>query len=150
MLHLERDAAYAAGMYMQYGVEQRSRGKRTYTKILLCTPAPLPSSSPSTPPLNEDGSNNRGGNAGYAFSFVRDLAVELRWTAVGASGSRFRSLDLFPEAAGAIALGQPDALGEEIAHSDIPDVPSNCITYIDGYGNLKTTIKHEESNDTPK
>jgi len=86
-----------------------------------------------------------GVNAGYAFSFVRDLAVELRWAAVAAEGSQFRSRDLFPKAAGAIALGQPDALGEGIPRSDIPDVPSNCIAYIDGYGNLKTTIKHEES-----
>jgi hypothetical protein len=86
-----------------------------------------------------------GVNAGYAFSFVRDLAVELRWAAVAAEGSQFRSRDLFPEAAGAIALGQPDALGEEIPRSDIPDVPPNCIAYIDGYGNLKTTIKHESS-----
>ncbi|OUL20225.1 SAM-dependent chlorinase/fluorinase [Nostoc sp. 106C] len=87
-----------------------------------------------------------GVNAGYAFSFVRDLAVELRWAAVAAEGSQFRSRDLFPEAAGAIALGQPDALGEEIPRSDIPDVPPNCIAYIDGYGNLKTTIKHESSS----
>jgi S-adenosylmethionine hydrolase len=42
-------------------------------------------------------------------------------------------------------LGQPDALGEEIPPSDIPDVPSNCIAYIDGYGNLKTTIKYDAS-----
>jgi hypothetical protein len=86
-----------------------------------------------------------GVNAGYAFSFVRDLAVELRWAAVAAEGSQFRSRDLFPEAAGAIALGQPDALGEKIPLSDIPDVPPNSIAYIDGYGNLKTTIKHEPS-----
>jgi hypothetical protein len=86
-----------------------------------------------------------GVNAGYAFSFVRDLAVELRWAAVAAEGSQFRSRDLFPEAAGAIALGQPDALDEEIPASEIPDVPPNCIAYIDGYGNLKTTIKHEAS-----
>lgn len=86
-----------------------------------------------------------GVNASYAFSFVRDLAVELRWAAVAAEGSQFRSRDLFPEAAGAIALGQPDALDEEIPPSDIPDVPPNCIAYIDGYGNLKTTIKHDAS-----
>jgi hypothetical protein len=89
-----------------------------------------------------------GVNAGYAFSFVRDLAVELRWAAVAAEGSQFRSRDLFPEAAGAIALGQPDALDEEIPLSDIPDAPSNCIAYIDGYGNLKTTIKHDSKPDS--
>ena len=87
-----------------------------------------------------------GVNAGYAFSFVRDIAEDLRWAAVAAEGSQFRSRDLFPQAAGAIALGQPDALGEEISPSDIPDVPPNCIAYIDGYGNLKTTIKYDTNN----
>jgi hypothetical protein len=86
-----------------------------------------------------------GVNAGYAFSLVRDLAEELRWAAVAAEGSQFRSRDLFPQAAAAIALGQPDALGDLISPSDIPDVPLNCIGYIDGYGNLKTTIKYDAS-----
>lgn len=86
-----------------------------------------------------------GVNAGYAFSFVRDLAIELRWAAVAAEGSQFRSRDLFPEAAGAIALGQLNALGKDISTSNIPNIPHNCIAYIDGYGNLKTTIKHDAS-----
>ncbi|MBD1920269.1 SAM-dependent chlorinase/fluorinase [Microcoleus sp. FACHB-831] len=84
-----------------------------------------------------------GVNAGYAYSFVRDVAEDLRWAAVPAEGSQFRSRDLFPQAAAAIALGQPDAIAEKIPASDIPDVPQNCIAYIDGYGNLKTTIKHD-------
>jgi S-adenosylmethionine hydrolase len=88
-----------------------------------------------------------GVNAGYAFSFVREAAVELRWAAVPAEGSQFRSRDLFPQAAAAIALGQPDALDGTIALEDIPEVPENCIAYIDGYGNLKTTIRHGTPND---
>ncbi len=84
-----------------------------------------------------------GVNAGYAFSFVRDAAEDLRWAAVPAEGSQFRSRDLFPQAAAAIALGQPDALDEKIPASDVPDVPQNCIAYIDGYGNLKTTMQHK-------
>ena len=82
-----------------------------------------------------------GVNAGEAFAFVRDAAAELRWAAVPAEGSQFRSRDLFPKAAGAIALGQPEALADEINRTDIPDVPTDRIAYIDGYGNLKTTIK---------
>lgn len=39
--------------------------------------------------------------------------------------------------------GQPDALGEEISCFDIPEIPLNCIAYIDGYGNLKTTMRHD-------
>lgn len=81
-----------------------------------------------------------GVNAGYAFSFVRDQAEELRWAAAPATGSQFRSRDLFPQAASAIALGQPDALAQAIDPRDIPDLPSNCIAYIDGYGNIKTTL----------
>jgi hypothetical protein len=45
-----------------------------------------------------------GVNAGWAFSFVRDAAEELRWAAAPAEGSQFRSRDLFPQAASAIAL----------------------------------------------
>lgn len=82
-----------------------------------------------------------GVNAGHTFSFVRDMAEELRWASVPAEGSQFRSRDLFPQAAGIIALGQPDGLAEEIERSEIPDVPQNLIAYIDGYGNLKTTIR---------
>ena len=82
-----------------------------------------------------------GVNAGHAFSFVREAAEELRWAAVPAEGSQFRSRDLFPQAAGAIALGQLDALAGEIDRADIPVVPFNRIAYIDGYGNLKTTIR---------
>ncbi len=82
-----------------------------------------------------------GVNAGEAFSFVRDAAEELRWASVSAEGSQFRSRDLFPKAAAEIALGQPDALAEELSPFAIPAVPENRIAYIDGYGNLKTTIK---------
>lgn len=82
-----------------------------------------------------------GVNAGHAFSFVRDAAEELRWAAVAAEGSQFRSRDLFPQAAAAIAIGDPDALADPIDRASIPDVPADRIAYIDGYGNLKTTIK---------
>jgi hypothetical protein len=81
-----------------------------------------------------------GVHAGYTFAFVREAAAELRWAAVAAAGSQFRSRDLFPQAAAAIALGHPEALAEAICRSDIPEVPDQRIAYIDGYGNLKTTI----------
>jgi S-adenosyl-l-methionine hydroxide adenosyltransferase len=85
-----------------------------------------------------------GVNAGYAYAFVRDVAEEIRWAAVAAEGSQFRSRDLFPKAAAAIALGQPNALADTIERQDIPLVPEHHIAYIDGYGNLKTTIKRGE------
>jgi hypothetical protein len=82
-----------------------------------------------------------GVNAGHAFSFIRDAALELRWAAAPTEGSQFRSRDLFPQAAGALVLGRPDALGGEIDRADIPDVPKAVIAYVDGYGNLKTTLR---------
>jgi S-adenosyl-l-methionine hydroxide adenosyltransferase len=82
-----------------------------------------------------------GVNAGWTFSFVRDAAEELRWAAVPAEGSQFRSRDLFPQAAGAIALGRPEALADRIAAGDIADVPEARVAYVDGYGNIKTTIR---------
>lgn len=81
-----------------------------------------------------------GVNAGHAFSFVRDAAEEIRYAQVPAEGSQFRSRDLFPQAAAAIALGRPDALAEAVGENDVPPVPNNRIAYVDGYGNLKTTF----------
>lgn len=90
-----------------------------------------------------------GVNAGYALSFVHGMAQELSWAAVPAEGSQFRSRDLFPQAAGAIALGHPDALAGEIERVGIPDVLRSRIAYIDGYGNLKTTIEAGELSARP-
>jgi hypothetical protein len=87
-----------------------------------------------------------GVNAGHAFSFVRDAAEDLRWAAVPEAGSQFRSRDVFPQAAGALALGRPEALGDAIDLDAIPPVPERAIAYIDGYGNLKTTWP---ANDLP-
>ncbi|MBV9086525.1 MAG: SAM-dependent chlorinase/fluorinase [Acidobacteriaceae bacterium] len=81
-----------------------------------------------------------GVNAGYTFSFIRDIAEELRWARVPEAGSQFRSRDLFPDAASDIAVGNPDALAEPISPDEIPVAPPDCIAYVDGYGNLKTTI----------
>ncbi|MFN3649595.1 MAG: S-adenosyl-l-methionine hydroxide adenosyltransferase family protein [Armatimonadota bacterium] len=82
-----------------------------------------------------------GVNAGCAFSFLRDVAEELRWAAVPCEGSQFRSRDLFPQAAAAIALGRPEALGETLNPSEIPEPLADRVAYIDGYGNLKTTVE---------
>ena len=90
-----------------------------------------------------------GVNAGHAFAFVREAAEELRWAAVPAEGSQFRSRDLFPQAAAAVALGEPDALAEEIDRAEIPEVPPGRIAYIDGYGNLKTTFPSASNHARP-
>ena len=85
-----------------------------------------------------------GVNAGHALSFIRDEAEKLRWAAVEAEGSQFRSRDLFPQTAAAIALGRSQALAEDIEPHHIPDVPASRIAYVDGYGNVKTTIRFDD------
>lgn len=90
-----------------------------------------------------------GVNSGYALSFVKDVAEKLRWTASPAEGSQFRSRDVFPQAAAAIALGLPSALGDEIDPRALPSPPSSVIAYVDGYGNLKTTIAYDAKKVRP-
>jgi hypothetical protein len=91
-----------------------------------------------------------GVNAGHAFAFIRDAAEELRWAAVPAEGSQFRSRDLFPQAAAAIAVGEPDALDVKIDRADIPEIPKNRVAYVDGYGNIKTSIPSRGGKKTLK
>jgi S-adenosylmethionine hydrolase len=86
-----------------------------------------------------------GVNSGHSLSFIRDTAEELRWVNMEASKSQFRSRDVFPKAVATIASGNTEPLGDEIARSEIPDIPQNCLVYVDGYGNLKTTIPLEQS-----
>ena len=90
-----------------------------------------------------------GVNAGYALSFIKDVAEKLRWAASPAEGSQFRSRDVFPQAAAAIALGLPTALGDDIDVRSLPEPPSSVIGYVDGYGNLKTTIAYDPKKVRP-
>lgn len=90
-----------------------------------------------------------GVSAGYAFSFIKDVAQELRWVASPAEGSQFRSRDIFPQAIAAIAQGRSDILAEAIQASSVPEPPSSVIAYVDGYGNMKTTIAYNANTVTP-
>jgi hypothetical protein len=90
-----------------------------------------------------------GVHAGHTLAFIRDQAEKLRWAATPAEGSQFRSRDLFPQAAAAIALGHAGALGEDIDPAVVPGIPERRIAYIDGYGNLKTTIRFDAARLRP-
>lgn len=79
--------------------------------------------------------------SGYTLSFLKDEAKALHYLDVDKAGSQFRSRDLFPLVLSAIAKGDYSLLGEEIDLDLIPDVPDDLIAWVDGYGNLKTTIK---------
>jgi S-adenosylmethionine hydrolase len=77
--------------------------------------------------------------AGHAFSFLKDAGVPIRRVNCAASGSQFRSRDLFPDAIARIVRGDDGVLGDPISPDDIPDMPHGVICYVDGFGNIKTT-----------
>ncbi len=81
-----------------------------------------------------------GVNAGYTLSFIKDYAVEMYSVNVSRGGSQFRSRDVFPPAAAALVKGDLNVLGETLKPDQLPDVPLDRIAWIDGYGNIKTTI----------
>lgn len=68
-----------------------------------------------------------GVNSGYTLSFVKNVAEKLHWASSTAEGSQFRSRDVFPQAAAAIALGLPTALGDEIDAQALPSPPSSAM-----------------------
>jgi S-adenosylmethionine hydrolase len=81
-----------------------------------------------------------GVNAGYTLSFIKSQAKELHTINVSRGGSQFRSRDVFPTAAAAIAQSDFSLLGDALKPEQIPDVPNDRVAWIDGYGNIKTTI----------
>lgn len=80
-------------------------------------------------------------HAGYNLSFIKDHLVGLWEVVTPNEGTQFRSRDYYPEATMAILNGDMDRIGKEIPLTTIPDVPSMRIGSVDGYGNLKTTIR---------
>jgi S-adenosyl-l-methionine hydroxide adenosyltransferase len=91
-----------------------------------------------------------GVNAGYTLSFIRDHTKDLRVVNVSRGGSQFRSRDVFPVAATAIMREDFSLLGDHINREQIPDVPPDRIAWIDGYGNIKTTIEARTVNLQPQ
>jgi hypothetical protein len=81
-----------------------------------------------------------GVNSGYAFSFLRDQALDFRFIAVPAAGSQFRSRDLFPAALVDVLAGAAGSLAEEVPADAVPAVPASSIAYVDSFGNIKTTL----------
>jgi len=81
-----------------------------------------------------------GVNAGYTLSFIKFHAQLLHSVNVSRGGSQFRSRDVFPTVVAAIAKQDFSLLGDSLHPEQIPDVPLGRIAWIDGYGNIKTTI----------
>ncbi len=89
-----------------------------------------------------------GPNSGHSFSFVGEMAPVYR-IKCPTDGSQFRSRDVFPNAVAELLLEFMDGKITSIDQSqlcmdkinDLSPVPSDMIAYIDGYGNIKTTIR---------
>ena len=77
----------------------------------------------------------------YAFGFVKDHIVEFRDIDCPDKGSQFRSRDFFSERVAKIVNGDKSALTRELNVDDIPDIPSNLISWTDGCGNIKTSMR---------
>lgn len=86
-------------------------------------------------------------NALYNLSFVKDRVKGLWEVCVPNIGTQFRSRDYYPEATMAILNGKLDRIGKSIDPSRIPSVPGFIVASVDGYGNLKTTIKRGNLSD---
>jgi len=89
----------------------------------------------------ENGVTIVGVNAGYCFSFVKPQIKDLHLVNVANKGSQFRSRDFYPEAVAGIAAGNRKFMGEALDPVIIPEVPGFRVASIDGYGNIKTTVR---------
>lgn len=87
-----------------------------------------------------------GVNAGYNFSFIKPYITKFHHVIVGNEGSQFRSRDKYPQAVAQMIKGEKSFTGKAEDVSIIPDPPQNVIASIDGYGNMKTSIRESEIN----
>lgn len=83
-------------------------------------------------------------NAGYNLSFIKDRLQGLWEVKVPNVGTQFRSRDYYPEATISILMGDKGRIGDPVDVNKIPDVPAFKLASVDGYGNLKTTIRKSD------
>lgn len=79
-----------------------------------------------------------GVDAGHAFSFLGEAALRVWPVDWPTRGSQFRSRDLFPEA---LARLHDGCLTERAGTVVVPAVPDSRVAYVDGFGNVKTTLR---------
>lgn len=82
-----------------------------------------------------------GVNSGHTFSFLAPHAESFRHVRVANDGSQFRSRDNYPAALARLLRGDGDILGDDVAADAVPPVPPAHVAYVDGFGNIKTTIE---------
>lgn len=94
--------------------------------------------------LLDNGVKVIGVNAGHSFTFIKPHVKEFYAVTVANKGSQFRSRDFYPEAVVGIMHGEGKYIGEKLDISRLYDIPPRCIAWIDGYGNMKTTVRESE------
>lgn len=88
-------------------------------------------------------------NAGYNFSFIKPFIKGFHHVLAENEGSQFRSRDKYPSSVARMIKGDKSFIGREEDINIIPDAPKNVIASIDGYGNIKTTIRNSEVHYKP-
>lgn len=86
-----------------------------------------------------------GPNAGYDFSMMRHKIEKVyRYPGLD-KGSQFRSRDLYSRVSAHLMDEMEDEMELVEEHTNIiPGLQDNYIGHIDNYGNIKTTLTHEE------
>lgn len=81
-----------------------------------------------------------GPNSGWSWSFcVAELRM-LCYLAVPTAGSQFRSRDFLPPTIAHLVAGHQHTICGAVPRDRVSPVPESAVAYVDGYGNLKTTI----------
>lgn len=90
-----------------------------------------------------------GVNAKYCFSFLKPHIEAFHAVNVENEGSQFRSRDKFPKAVQQMILNDTSFIGDALDLSLIPEAPPQSVAAVDGYGNIKTTMRLSDVNFTP-
>ncbi|HSX40446.1 MAG TPA: hypothetical protein VLF68_02435 [Candidatus Saccharimonadales bacterium] len=88
-------------------------------------------------------------NAGYVFSFIKPHIRSFHFVNVENEGSQFRSRDKYPGAVAQMVRNDKGFLGPDADIKTIPDYPNHVIASIDGYGNIKTTLRASQVSFKP-
>ncbi|NTU73164.1 hypothetical protein HGB07_03255 [Candidatus Roizmanbacteria bacterium] len=86
-----------------------------------------------------------GPNAGYDFSMIKDQVSEVFIYPGADKGSQFRSRDLYAKISAYLMDGLEDDMElEEVSVDTIPTLQGFYVGHIDNFGNIKTTLSHED------
>jgi hypothetical protein len=92
------------------------------------------------------GGHTRGGVAiigphvGWSWSFVVDELCSLCHLDVRVDSPRSRARGRLPFAVSHVAKRHPHAICDNMPRSSVPPVPERAVAYVDGYGNVETTM----------